>query len=234
MRRTRLASAIVQERTGTAPFPHGRGVCGVNGFENTLFGPNGWIVLVLLVAVTAPLAYALKAKRLWLPFYVVTSFAVTIVLVYLARLAGFDHALAALQGHVVVWLAGLLGITSQASSSGVIVTSGDVWSQLEIGIECSAVLELSVLVGLVMCYPAYRLGKRLRLTAWGLLATLGLNLARLLLIVVVVAAWASPSAVFIAHAILGRAVFFSGVVIIYWYLLTRTTLVHVVREMNAR
>lgn len=206
----------------------------MTGAENALFGPKGWLVLAALVAVAAPLAYAFWRKRLWLPYYMVASFAVTMVLVYLARLTGFDHTLAAFEGSIVVWLASALGVSSTTSASGVIVTSGDVWSQLEIGIECSAVLELSVLVGLVMCYPGYRLGKRGRLTAWGLLATLGLNLARLLLIVVVVAVWTSPSAVFIAHAIIGRAIFFSGVVAIYWYLLTRTTLVHVVKEMSAR
>lgn len=208
----------------------------MRGLEETLFsgGFAGWIVLAALIAVAGPLAYHLKARRLWLPFYVVSSFAVTVLLVYVARLTGFDEALAGFESRLVVWLASLLGIASSTTSSGILVTTGDTWSQLEVGIECSAILELSVLVGLVMCYPAYGLGKRAYLTGWGLLATFALNIVRLLLIVVIVAVWHTPGAVFVAHAIVGRAVFFIGVVIIYWFILTRTTLTFLVGEMSAR
>ena len=195
---------------------------------------TGWLVVAFLIVAISPIVYRLKARRMWLPYYMIASFAVTVILVSIARLTGFDQTLANMEAHIVTWLANFIGIESSTTQSGILISAEGGWSQLAVGIECSAVLEMAVLIGLVMGFPAYSLTKRVSLTTLGLLATFVLNIGRLLLIVIIIAVWDTPSAAFIAHAIIGRIVFFVGVVIIYWYLLTRTTLRFLIKEVTAR
>jgi exosortase family protein XrtG len=97
------------------------------------------------------------------------------------------------------------------------------WSLLKIGIECSALIEMAVLIGLVMFHPGLPVPQRVRLTAIGLVATYALNIGRLL-IIVWMASSLGPDSMFVAHAIVGRAFFFALVVALYWVLLTRTAL----------
>ena len=59
-----------------------------------------------------------------------------------------------------------------------------------------------------------------------------LNIARILLIVTIIDAGGTQW-VFSAHAIFGRVLFFIGVIIIFWYLVTRPTIRIVSRRMKA-
>jgi exosortase/archaeosortase family protein len=105
------------------------------------------------------------------------------------------------------------------------------WSVLQIGLECSTLIEASVFAGLLLFYP--RLPPRdraLRLGA-GLGATFLINLARLAVIIGMVMILGKPAVPW-AHAVVGRMVFFVGIVIVYWRMLTLPTLRLVRRDME--
>ena len=65
----------------------------------------------------------------------------------------------------------------------------------------------------------------------GLAATYLINLARMFIIVAMIH-WLGKSAAPLAHAVVGRLVFFAGIVIVYWQLLTLPTLRIVRRELE--
>ena len=66
-------------------------------------------------------------------------------------------------------------------------------------------------------YPGFRAGRKVPTIIVGLVATYAINIARILIIVGMIAALGT-SWVFIAHAVVGRVFFFIGIVIVYWYL----------------
>jgi len=103
----------------------------------------------------------------------------------------------------------------------------------DIGIECSALLEMAAFAGLVAFYPAFGRGKKVGIIATGVAATYAINVVRILIIVGMIAMLGTDW-VFFAHAVVGRMFFFTGVVIVYWLLITRPTVLVVRSRIEAR
>ena len=89
--------------------------------------------------------------------------------------------------------------------------------------ESSGLLETGVISGMLMFYPGWSLRRRLTFTILAILATYAANIIRLMVIVIVIH-YGGKDTLLVSHTILGRAVFFVGVILIYWYLLSRPTL----------
>lgn len=102
------------------------------------------------------------------------------------------------------------------------------WTVVKVGVECSGLLEGSVLLGLFAFYPGLSWRRRGGLTALGLILTYVANLVRVLFIVLVLHYFGKRS-IFVAHTILGRVIFFAAVALLYWWLLTRPT-IEVIRQ----
>ncbi len=105
------------------------------------------------------------------------------------------------------------------------------WSGLRFGIECSTLIELSVFGSLMLFYTRLTLSKRWTYLAWGALGTYVLNLVRICVIVILIWFGGKPM-VPIAHAIVGRLVYFLGIVVLYWFLLTQPTLLMIRRSIG--
>ena len=104
-------------------------------------------------------------------------------------------------------------------------------TMLQITVESSGLLETGVVSGMLMFYPGWSLRKRLGLSILAILATYVANIIRLMVIVVVIH-YGGKDTLLVSHTILGRAVFFFGVILIYWYLLSRPTLRTVARKLD--
>lgn len=182
----------------------------------------------------ALLVWWLKKRRLWLPYYALAVFGLTFIFVFLAREAHFDTFLSFWEMNQAHFLARWLKISTQVVSSGSIaIKSSSGWSILSIGLECSALLELSILVGLILFYPAFKATQKITLLIIGFLGTYLINLLRILLIITLVAVY-GPTLVFVAHAVIGRLFFFTAVIVLYWYLITLPTLNFLGEEVKAR
>jgi exosortase/archaeosortase family protein len=105
------------------------------------------------------------------------------------------------------------------------------WSILQVGIECSALIEISIFIGLMLFYPRLPASTRLGRITVGVLATIAINLVRLAIIAAMVATFGKPIVPW-AHAIVGRLVFFVGILYLYWQMLTVPTLKMVRRELE--
>jgi exosortase family protein XrtG len=126
----------------------------------------------------------------------------------------------------------MFGLTLQSlGTAELVVPDPTGWSILSIGIECSTLIEASVFAGLLLFYPRFPASDRLLRLLAGVGATFLINLARLAVIVGMVATL-GKAAVPLAHTFVGRMVFFIGIVVVYWRMLTMPTLRLVRRDLE--
>ena len=158
------------------------------------------------------------------------GFAATVVLA--GQVGGWNTPLGAAQAWVLQNVSALFGLTLRTLQDGALVVPDPTgWSILYVGLECSALIEAAIFTGLILFYPALTSGERLGRLGVGLVLTFALNLLRLAVIVATVA-WLGKPFVPIAHAVVGRLVFFFGILVVYWQMLTLPTLTMVRRGME--
>jgi exosortase family protein XrtG len=188
--------------------------------------------LALAIAVYLIGLLALRRARFSLLGYLWGAFGLAAVLILTGQQAGWNVPLGDLQGSLLVGIGKALGSRFEMlAPATLLVPDPTGWSVLQIGLECSTLIEASVFAGLLLFYP--RLPPRdraLRLGA-GLGATFLINLARLAVIIGMVMILGKPAVPW-AHAVVGRMVFFVGIVIVYWRMLTLPTLRLVRRDME--
>ncbi len=192
------------------------------------------IFLFLLAIPYALIIWELKRRRLWLLYYALSVFGLAFFLVLLARDFGFERWLGFWEMNQVSFLARLLNLPLKVVNYGsLVIKNPEGWVLLSIGLECSALLELSIFVGLILFYPAFKFYRKVVYLLAGLVGTYLINLLRILLIVALIATYGS-GVVFVAHAIVGRLFFFAAVVVLYWYFITFPTLGFLQKEVEKR
>ena len=184
---------------------------------------------ILFVAWLGLVAF-LRRYRIWLLYYIVGTAGLSYWLVLVAREV---LSLEPLLAHSVAWsvheLAQALGIPTRIfrGAPGVLLVLVVVqqvgWTVLRIGVESSGLLEMSVLLSLFLFYPGWSFGRRLEAILVGELLTWIANVVRILVIVLLLHGFGKQVLV-LAHAYLGKALFFMATVAIYWALITRPTL----------
>ncbi|MBK7329029.1 MAG: archaeosortase/exosortase family protein [Dehalococcoidia bacterium] len=175
----------------------------------------------------------------WLPYFVLGAAGGALILVVALRaVVPGEAVLRAATAMTVDQLAWFLGVQTTVTSA----TSGDLlvvgvphhneWTLLTIGIECSGLLELATLTGLVAFFPALPPLKRARVLAIALVLTFLANVVRMLVIVLALA-YGGQGWLDVAHVVLGRFVFFVLAIGIYWFAITRPTLSTVAARLKA-
>jgi len=174
----------------------------------------------------------LRKGRKGLIAYIWAAFGLAAILIFAGQLGGWNMPLGAFQAGILVRLSDLVGAGLQIVEGGALVVPDPTgWSILQVGIECSALIEMSIFVGLMLFYPRLPAGERLGRVTFGVLATIAINLIRLGIIAAMVATLGKPIVPW-AHAIVGRLVFFVGILYLYWRMLTLPTLTMVRRELE--
>lgn len=181
-------------------------------------------LFIILAIVWLAVIVFLWVKRRWLVFYLTAALGFVLLVIYAAAFMGFDEVLEGIEAAQVAAMAGWFGITLDVmGTAGLAVRNHAGWAVFDIGIECSALLEIAAVTGLVAFYPAFSLGRKAITIIIGVVATYILNLFRILLIVWIIdvlgTGWVFP-----AHAVFGRVFFFVGTVAIYWFLVTRPSI----------
>ncbi len=186
-----------------------------------------WLVSVLFF----------RLNRIWLPYYIIGSVGLAFLAIYIGRNTPIEPALQTAVAQGVHFVAQIFNIPTETfdSSPGsllVLVISQDIgWTMLQVTVESSGLLESGVIFGMLMFYPAWSVRKRMVYVILALLLTYVANIIRLLVIVAALHLLGKDS-LLVSHTIIGRAVFFAGVILIYWYLLTRPTLGSVRKKLN--
>lgn len=198
---------------------------------------NYFLTALLFISWLAVVIF-LRKTRIWLPFYVLGAVgcAYWLVLVF-SNLLGLEPFLA----HSVAWMvhiaSNLMGIPTRIFEGApgvllVLVIYQDIgWTVLQVGIESSGLLEITVLVSLLLFYPGWSLFRRLRLIAFGGVAMWAANILRMLVIVVMLNQFGKEALV-LAHMYVGKAVFFVLVILIFWFIITRPTLKYLQQKQS--
>ena len=189
-----------------------------------------WIMLLLFF----------RRYRIWLAFYVVASVGLTFLLVFAGtRLIPLERWLEVGTAYSAHGISRVLGIPThvfEASPGNIlvwVVVQEPGWTVVRVDLECSGLLEMSVLSGLVLFYPAWTVGKRAWLTLLGWLATFASNIVRVLAIIWILHLLGKRS-IFVAHTIFGRLIFFVLVAAFYWIVLTKGTLRALSEQLSER
>jgi exosortase family protein XrtG len=181
-------------------------------------------VFLSLIALYVFLVFIFWKRRIWLLYYLVGAFGFTLIVVGAALNLGVERHV---ERVVMVTLQLLLSPFDvrirMFSDNALLVPDPTGWSILTVNIECSALIETSVVTGLIFFYPGFSRVRKISSAIVGGIATYLSNILRLVLIVFLVYIF-GKSITFLAHAYIGRFFFFATVVVIYWYLFTRPTL----------
>lgn len=174
----------------------------------------------------------LRKARKGLIGYLWASFGFAAIVIFAGQLGSWNEPLGTLQVWFLVFVSQLFGGPLQmVPGGGLVVPDPTGWSILQVGIECSALIEMSIFAGLMLFYPRFPASERLGRMAVGIAATVAINLVRLAVIVVMVSTFGKPIVPW-AHAIVGRLVFFAGILYLYWRMLTLPTLTLIRRELE--
>ena len=171
----------------------------------------------------------LRKSRFGLFGYLGRAFGCTALGVMIAQVGQWNVGLGRVEARTLMTLFGWMGLQIGGSDgASVIVPDPTGWSVLNIGVECSALIEAFIFTGLLLFYPRVPAGQRIERLLIGLAATYLINLVRMAVIIAMIH-WLGKEAASLAHAVVARLIFFLGIVVVYWYLLTLPTL-HVVRR----
>lgn len=178
-----------------------------------------------------------RLNRIWLPYYIIGSVGLAFLFIFIGRNTPIEPALQTAVAQGVHFFADLFGIPTETFDAApgallVLVISQDIgWTMLQVTVESSGLLESGVVFGMLMFYPAWSVRRRLSYVLLALLLTYAANIIRLMVIVATLHLLGKDS-LLISHTIVGRAVFFVGVILIYWFLLSRPTLRAVRKKLD--
>lgn len=174
----------------------------------------------------------LRKTRQGLVGYLWGAFGLAGILIFAGQIGNWNVPLGAFQADILAMISQFFGGGLRTiEGGGLVVPDPTGWSILQVGIECSALIEMSIFVGLMLFYPRLPTGERLARITTGVIATIAINLLRLGIIAAMVATLGKPIVPW-AHAVVGRLVFFAGILFLYWKMLTLPTLAIVRRELE--
>ena len=105
------------------------------------------------------------------------------------------------------------------------------WTALQIGVESSGMLEISVLISLVTFFPLWSWRKKIVLAVLGAALTWLANVARMVIIVLMLHFFGMEVLV-LAHTFIGKAFFFIITIGIYWVLVTTNSLTEIRKKIS--
>lgn len=196
---------------------------------NTLLQVIGIPTLIILYIVGVII---FRRRRAWLLYYLLASVGLTFILVFGSRLTGVADVVEGAVTYSTAVLASFVGFNTRfIGQNSLLVQDSLGWVVLETNIECSAIIETSILAGLIFFYPKIDWSRKTIMFIVGLVVTTIANLMRLLIITGMTATL-GRSAVFWGHAVVGRIFFFIVIIILYWYIITKPTINQIAKSIG--
>ena len=166
--------------------------------------------------------------RIWVFYYVWGAVGFTFLLILLLRGSFVEYQLEHQTAVILYHLLNIFNVKAVVFDRAfgtllVMVEVDQSWTTVNIDIESSSLLEMTILLGLLLFYPAYTRPKKLLLSLVAVTSVYLINILRLIIIVLSIHFW-GRNMIFIAHTILGRFVFFILIVALYWEILTKPSL----------
>jgi len=176
--------------------------------------------------------------RVWILYYLVGTVGLAYILVVLlTRVFNFELVVAHSIALVVHDILNFVAIPTEIfqNAPGVllvlVVTQKVGWTVLQIGVESSGMLEISVLIVLVTFYPLWSWYKKVGLAIIGAAFTWLANVTRMLIIALMLH-FIGKEVLVLAHTFIGKAFFFLVTIVIYWFLVTTNSLAEIKKKVS--
>jgi exosortase family protein XrtG len=189
---------------------------------------NIWLVGLFIIWIGGVIF--LRYYRVWLFYYILGTVGSAYWFSLVVRNAwGVEPTLAHSVAQTVHSISNFLGIPTLIFTGApgvllVLVVVQEIgWTVLQIGVESSGLLEISVLISLIAFYPGFSVPRKAITVLVGVIATWIANVMRILVIVVMLNQFGKDILV-LAHTYIGKVVFFAFTIWIYWLLITSQTL----------
>lgn len=183
------------------------------------------LATIIIFPIWLTLIIVFRRHRQWLLYYLFGAFGLTLQLVFMAEYFGLDQILVNVASfHVSLISKYIFRFPIELMANGrfqLLLPDGSS-SILQLGIECSAVLESSILIALIGFYPLFNFRQKILRITFGLIVTYVINIIRLVIIVLMAYKFGSDY-IYLAHAGVARIFFFVCELILYWYLITKPT-----------
>lgn len=111
------------------------------------------------------------------------------------------------------------------SQSSILINIGsNNYAELFINYECSGMLETIAFISMLAFFPIYKNGEKLIIGCLGFIWILIANIIRLL-ITITILDYYGINALFIAHSIIGRVIFYVVVILLYYQVFTKPQII---------
>ena len=185
-----------------------------------------WLILVPLTLLWIYLLYVLKRAGLNFWLFLTGSFGLFILEMFLVR-----PVLTEPLARVVAAMAGVVGKLTGTFSAffryGIIFihsVSGSI--TLKVDFECSGIIEIMAFVSLLAFFQVYSLREKLMVGVAGVLGIMLANTIRIIAICEIIY-FGGVGTYFVAHAIIGRLIFYSLSVLLYFFVFTKPQIVRI-------
>lgn len=183
-------------------------------------------VLIIVVFWAAFLAF-FRVNKIWVFYFIWGAVGFTLISIFTLSNSYFETLLSHTAINIITAFNHYFGIPVHpfAGAGTVLMTSSRIsgYTSLEIGTECSGLLECSVFVGLILFYPVISGPRKVLSLVVGCMLIYFINLVRIELIISSIYLWGRET-IFLAHTVLGRGVFFFMMIGLYWFFFTKNTL----------
>ncbi len=189
-----------------------------------------YVSLSILLVLWASAVALLYSRRQWLMYYLLAAFGLTFFIVIYSQGAGLDLWLSEIEvshtSSVLRWL----GMDVTHVSNQLFIPTMEGWAILVCALECSALFELAVLFSLIVFYLRFSPLRKGFSVLFGLVTTYVANIFRLVIISSITHRYGEEY-IFLAHTVVGRLLFFGLVLFIYWYLITRPSIISIGKDL---
>lgn len=192
-----------------------------------------WALAATLILAWALAVFFFRANRVWLPYYLLGSVGLAFIVIFVGRATPVQGFMETGVSLATFGVANAIGIPARIFENdanslmifviGQLVGNDQGWTMVRITIECSSLLETGVIGGMVGFYPGWTIRRRIGLVLLGTAATYLANIVRMTVIIGTLHLFGKDS-LFVAHTIVGRAVFFILIIAIFWYIITLPTM----------
>ncbi len=189
-----------------------------------------YISLTILLILWAAAVAFLYSRRQWLMYYLLAAFGLTFFIVIYFQGAGIDLWLSELEVSHTSAILGRLGMDVSHVSNQLFIPTMEGWAVLVCALECSALFELAVLFSLIVFYLRFSPLRKGFSIVFGLVTTYVANILRLVIISSITHQYGEEY-IFMAHTVVGRLLFFGLVLFIYWYLITRPSIISIGKSL---
>ena len=200
-----------------------------------------WALAATLITLWAVSVMFFRMNRIWLPYYLTGAVGLAFIIIFVGGATALQTIMESGVAASTFGVARAIGIPAKLFEAdpgtlmifvvGQAIGHDNGWTMVRVTIECSGLLETGVMTGMVGFYPGWSLRKRAIFLSLGIIAVYAANIIRLTVIMGTLH-WFGKDALFIAHTIVGRAVFFVLIIAIFWYIITRPTMRTVAKKLQ--